>query len=374
MVVSVCNLKNAAKAAHYYEAENYYAKNEGIEQSEWYGKSAVLQGLSDKIKPQQFEVALHGKAPNGTQLIADRTNRRLGTDLTFSAPKSVSIEALVKGDARIVKAHTTAVKAALDYVERELIQSRVTRNKQTCTQKTGNIQVALWQHDTSRQLDPQLHTHCVILNQTQCRDRKWRTIDNSSIFQHQLLVGAIYHNALAHELQQLGYKSEWNADATFELAGYTETQLAQFSSRRNQIVAAVGAEASAQKRAFATLQTRSLKHSGIDHSALQQQWQLQAQAVRIEYASYHVRQERPSSSSIIQNAQAVLLERDVAFSDKQLFREALRQNQGSISQCEIEQEIQRQQLEKQLLTTKDGRLTTAAALEREKIITSIAKR
>lgn len=374
MVVSVCNLKNAAKAAHYYEAENYYAKNEGIEQSEWYGKSAVLQGLSDKIKPQQFEAALHGKAPNGTQLIADRTNRRLGTDLTFSAPKSVSIEALVKGDARIVKAHTTAVKAALDYVERELIQTRVTRKKQTHTQKTGNIQVALWQHDTSRQLDPQLHTHCVILNQTQCRDRKWRTIDNSSIFQNQLLVGAIYHNALAHELQQLGYKTEWNADATFELAGYTETQLAQFSSRRHQIVAAVGAEASAQKRAFATLQTRSLKQSGIDHSALQHQWQLQAQAVSIEYASYHVRQERPRASSIIQNAQAVLLERDVAFSDKQLFREALRQNQGSISQCEIEQEIQRQQLEKQLLTTKDGRLTTAAALERERIITSIAKR
>lgn len=86
MVVSVCNLKNAAKAAHYYEAENYYAKNEGIEQSEWYGKSAVLQGLSNKIKPQQFEAALHGKAPLGTQLIANRTNRRLGTDLTFSAP------------------------------------------------------------------------------------------------------------------------------------------------------------------------------------------------------------------------------------------------------------------------------------------------
>lgn len=214
----------------------------------------------------------------------------------------------------------------------------------------------------------------MILNQTQCRDRKWRTIDDSSIFQNQLLVGAIYHNALAYQLQQLGYKCEWNVDAIFELAGYTSTQLAQFSTRRHQIVAAVGAEASVQKRAFATLQTRSLKQSGIDHSALQHQWQLQAQAVSIKYASYHVRQERPSSSSIIQNAQAVLLERDVAFSDKQLFREALRQNQGSRSQCEIEQEIQKQQLEKQLLTTKDGRLTTAAALEREKIITSIAKR
>lgn len=253
MVVSICNLKNAAKAAHYYEAENYYAKNEGIEQSEWYGKGAVGQGLSNKIKPQEFEAALHGKAANGIQLIADRTNRRLGTDITFSAPKSVSIEALVRGEDRIIAAHIAAVKTALEYVERELIQTRITRNKQTYTEKTGNIQVALWQHDTSRQKDPQLHTHCVILNQTQCRDGKWRTIDNSEIFQQQLLVGAIYHNALAHQLEQLGYRCSWNADATFELAGYTPTQLAQFSSRRQEIVAAVGAEASAQKRAFATL-------------------------------------------------------------------------------------------------------------------------
>jgi conjugative relaxase-like TrwC/TraI family protein len=375
MVVSVCNLKDAAKAAHYYEAENYYAKNEGIEQSEWYGKGAVGQGLSNKIKPQEFEAALHGKAANGTQLIADRTNRRLGTDVTFSASKSVSIEALVRGDERIIAAHIASVKAALEYVERELIQTRITRNKQTYTEKTGNIQVALWQHDTSRQKDPQLHTHCVILNQTQCQDGKWRTIDNSEIFQHQLLVGAIYHNALAYQLEQLGYRCQWKADATFELAGYTSTQLAQFSSRRQEIVAAVGAEASAQKRAFATLQTRSAKQPDVDRSALQQQWRLQAQAVGIEYASDRIRQERKSScKSIVQNAQEVLLERDVAFSDKQLFREALRQNQGATTPTEVEQEIQRQRLEGQLLTTKDGQLTTAAALERERQIVSIALR
>jgi conjugative relaxase-like TrwC/TraI family protein len=363
MVVSICNLKNAAKTAHYYEAENYYAKNEGIEQSEWYGKGAVEQGLSNKIKPQEFEAALHGKAANGIQLIADRTNRRLGTDITFSAPKSVSIEALVRGEDRIIAAHIAAVKTALEYVERELIQTRITRNKQTYNEKTGNIQVALWQHDTSRQKDPQLHTHCVILNQTLCRDGKWRTIDNSEIFQQQLLVGAIYHNALAHQLEQLGYKCEWNADATFELTGYTPTQLAQFSSRRQEIVAAVGAEASAQKRAFATLQTRSAKQPDADRFALQQQWRTQAQAVGIEYASDRLRQERKiGCESLVQNAQEVLLERDVAFSDKQLFQEALRQ------------EIQRQRQEGQLLTTKDGRLTTAAALERDRLLVTIAIR
>ena len=186
MVVTISNLKNAAKAAHYYEAENYYAKNEGIEHSDWYGKGAEFQELTGKIKPQEFIDALHGKAANGTQLISERTNRRPGFDLTFSAPKSVSIEALVRGDQRLIEAHTTAVKTALAYVERELIQTRVTRNKHTRTLKTGNIQAALWQHDTSRQQDPQLHTHCVILNQTQCQDGKWRTIDNSEIFNHQL--------------------------------------------------------------------------------------------------------------------------------------------------------------------------------------------
>jgi len=375
MVVSICNLKNVAKTAHYYEAENYYAKNEGIEQSEWYGKGAVEQGLSNKIKPQEFEAALHGKAANGIQLITDRTNRRLGTDITFSAPKSVSIEALVRGEDRIIAAHIAAVKTALEYVERELIQTRITRNKQTYNEKTGNIQVALWQHDTSRQKDPQMHTHCVILNQTQCRDGKWRTIDNSEIFQQQLLVGAIYHNALAHQLEQLGYKCEWNADATFELAGYTPTQLAQFSSRRQEIVAAVGAEASAQKRAFATLQTRSAKQPDADRAALQQQWRTQAQAVGIEYASDRLRRERKiGCESLVQNAQEVLLERDVAFSDKQLFREALRQDRGALTPTEVEQEIQRQRLEGQLLTTKDRRLTTATALERDRLLVTIAIR
>lgn len=374
MVVTISNLKNAAKAAHYYEAEDYYAKNEGIEHSDWYGKGALTQGLTGKIKPQEFIDALHGKAANGTQLIAERTNRRPGCDLTFSAPKSVSIEALVRGDTRIIAAHTTAVKTALDYVERELIQTRVTRNKHTRTLKTGNIQAALWQHDTSRQQDPQLHTHCVILNQTQCQDGKWRTIDNSEIFTNQLLVGAIYHNTLAHELQRINYKSEWKADTTFELTGYSQTQLASFSRRRNQIVALVGGEASVKKRALATLQTRSDKQTEIDRAALQQQWRTQAQTVGMEYASHHQEFLEPSTNcaNLIQNAREILLERDVAFSDKQLLREALRQNQGAFALTEIEQEIQKQRLNKQLLNTKDGRLTTAQALERERKIASFA--
>ena len=375
MVVTISNLKNAAKAAHYYEAENYYAKNEGIEHSDWYGKGALIQELTGKIKPQEFIDALHGKAANGTQLISERTNRRPGCDLTFSAPKSVSIQALVRGDQRIIEAHTTAVKTALAYVERELIQTRVTRNKHTRTLKTGNIQAALWQHDTSRQQDPQLHTHCVILNQTQCQDGKWRTIDNSEIFNHQLLVGAIYHNTLAHELQRINYESEWKADATFELTGYSQTQLASFSSRRNQIVALVGGEASAKKRALATLQTRRDKETEIDRAALQQQWRTQAQTFGIDYASYHreILEPPANCSSIIHNAQEILLERDVAFSDKQLLREALRQNQGAFVLTALETEIQKQRLSGQLLDTKDGRLTTAQALERERKIALLAK-
>ena len=375
MVVTISNLKNAAKAAHYYEAENYYAKNEGIEHSDWYGKGAEIQELTGKIKHQEFIDALHGKAANGTQLIFERTNRRPGCDLTFSAPKSVSIQALVRGDQRIIEAHTTAVKTALAYVERELIQTRVTRNKHTRTLKTGVVQAALWQHDTSRQQDPQLHTHCVILNQTRCQDGKWRTIDNSEIFNHQLLVGAIYHNTLAHELQRINYKSEWKADATFELTGYSQTQLASFSRRRNQIVALVGGEASAKKRALATLQTRRDKETEIDRAALTQQWRTQAQTFGIDYASHYQEFLEPptSCSSIIHNAQEVLLERDVAFSDKQLLREALRQNQGAFVLTALETEIQKQRLSGQLLDTKDGRLTTAQALERERKIALLAK-
>lgn len=375
MVLSAANLKSCAQAAHYYEADNYYAKNQGIEHSQWHGKAAQAQGLQNQITPAQFEAALHGQAANGVQLIADRRNRRPGTDLTFSAPKSVSLEALVHGKSEIIAAHTRAVQLALDYVERELIQSRVTHNKQTHTEKTGNLQAALWLHDTSRNLDPQLHTHAVLLNQTQCSDGKWRTVDNSQIFQHQLLVGAIYHNALAHELHQLGYQTQWNPDHTFEISGYTPTQLEQFSTRRVQIVELVGADASFQKRALATLQTRQKKQLDVDRDLLQRQWQAQAQAAGLSSISatppVFV---SPQRQTLLQTAQALLLNQDSAFSDKQLYREALRQNQGMVVPTVIEQDIQRQRLEQQLLLTTDQRYTTPEALQRDRQILELARR
>ncbi len=375
MVISAANLKTCAQAAHYYEADNYYAKNQGIEHSQWYGKAAQTQGLHNQITPSQFEAALHGQAANGDQLIADRRNRRPGTDITFSAPKSVSLQALVYGKQEIIAAHTKAVQLALDYIERELIQSRLTHNKQTHSERTSNLQAALWLHDTSRNLDPQLHTHAVILNQTQCSDGKWRTIDNSQIFQHQLLVGAIYHNALAHELHQLGYQTHWNPDHTFEISGYTPTQLEAFSTRRAQIIERVGADASVQKRALATLQTRQKKQFNTDRDLLQHQWQVQAQAAGISAISTASPNLPPSHRQpILQTAQAILLHQDSAFSHKQLYREALRQNQGILPPTDIEQDIQRQRLEQQLLLTTDQRYTTPQALQRDRQMIQIARR
>lgn len=378
MVISAANLKTSAQAAHYYEADNYYAKNQGIEHSQWHGKAAQTQGLHNQITPAQFEAALNGKAANGVQLITNRTNRRPGTDITFSAPKSVSLQALVYGKQEIITAHTRAVQLTLGYIERELIQSRLTHNKQTQTERTGNIQAALWLHDTSRNLDPQLHTHAVILNQTQCSDGKWRTIDNSQIFQHQLLVGAIYHNALAHELHQLGYQTEWKPAHTFEISGNTPTQLEQFSTRRAQIVELVGADASVKKRALATLQTRQKKQFNPDRDLLQQQWQAQAQAAGITplptTPTNTFNPIPPDHQAILHAAQTILLHQDSAFSHKQLYREALRQNQGMFPPTDIEQQIQRQQLEKQLLLTTDQRYTTPQALQRDQQIIQIARR
>ncbi|WP_181941378.1 relaxase domain-containing protein, partial [Klebsiella pneumoniae] len=84
------------------------------------------------------------------------TKERLGYDLTFSAPKGVSMQALIHGDKAIIAAHEKAVAAAVQEAEK-LAQARTTHAGKTITQNTGNLVVASFRHETSRALDPELH-------------------------------------------------------------------------------------------------------------------------------------------------------------------------------------------------------------------------
>lgn len=184
MVASVAGLKSAGQAASYYESDDYYSEG-GEAPSAWFGEGAKALGLEGEVDRAAFKRGLEGELPNGQQLGTIRNGERQhrpGWDMTFSAPKSVSIMAEVAGDRRLIAAHDQAVKTALAYVERHGAATRIRTGGDIRTVETGKLAVATFRHNTSREQDPQLHSHSVILNATQDKDGSWRSVESLAFY------------------------------------------------------------------------------------------------------------------------------------------------------------------------------------------------
>ena len=247
MASTVFELKSSAATVLYYERDAYYAKNdpEHRQASFWYGGAAEELGLHAHVRPSLFEEVLSGWVP-GTDIYLGRMREgqyehRPGWDITFSAPKSVSLEALVMGDRRVIRAHDEAVRATLDFVEAELLQTRgwdpATRRRPRV--KAHGMVVAGFRHLTSRDQDPQLHTHCVLANMTRNASGEWRSVEPTKIRRSQKLMGAYYRNELARRLQGLGMAVTPRMIGPvpgFELAGYERSFIDAFSGRRRAIL------------------------------------------------------------------------------------------------------------------------------------------
>jgi conjugative relaxase-like TrwC/TraI family protein len=203
------NLKNAKG---YFEEHlsvgDYYAEGQRV-QGEWFGEGAALLGLNGKVTRDQFLALCENQHPASGDLLTQRqnttrqdgagevANRRVFYDFTFSPPKSVSIAALVGGDERIVVAHNDAVRIALKELE-QFAAARVRSNKNNSDRRTGNIVAALFQHDTSRALDPHLHTHCIIFNATHDdREGCWKALQNYEMLGAQKYAENVYYHELA---------------------------------------------------------------------------------------------------------------------------------------------------------------------------------
>ena len=248
MVAKVRDLRSSAAAVSYYEKDGYYAKDdpEHRDASFWHGGAAKDLGLRAHVLPRGFESVLAGYVP-GTEIRLGRmregeNDRRPGWDLTLSAPKSVSLEALVVGDRRVIRAHDDAVRATLDWVEKELLQTRgfdpATRRRPRVA--ANGMAVAGFRHLTSRIGDPQLHTHCVLANMTRNASGEWRSVEPTSIKRSEKLIGAVYRNELARRLQALGMAVTARMVGQipgFELAGYDRSFMDAFSGRRAEILA-----------------------------------------------------------------------------------------------------------------------------------------
>ena len=292
MVASIGAVASPSQGASYYERDGYYAKDDPEHRaaSAWAGRGAAELGLEGPVDPDIFKAVLEGAVPDGSGRRLGKRGKdgeihhRPGRDLTFSAPKSVSLAALIGGDKRIVEAHDRAVVRALGWFEKNAAETRMQDPATGRMVRAGDQKavISTFRHDTSRNLDPALHTHSVIANMLKGGDGKWRTMANESLYASKMLLGALYRSELAGELGKLGYSiGKTHADGRFEIAGVSRETVEAFSTRRAEIEAAMearGLGATARNPHLAgraALMTRAHKRD-VDKAALRDAWRKQA--------------------------------------------------------------------------------------------------
>ncbi len=292
MVVSIGAVASSAQGISYYERDGYYARDDPAhrEASAWAGRGAEDLGLSGPVDPDLFKAVLEGKVLDGTGRQLGRggpdgaLQHRPGRDLTFSAPKSVSLAALIGGDGRVVEAHDRAVKRSLAWIEGNAAETRLKDPETGRMVRAGDQKTvaATFRHDASRNLDPQLHTHAVLANMVQGGDGKWRTMANEALYRRQKLIGMVYRSELARDLGRLGYGIEKShADGRFEIGGVPRKVIEAFSTRRAEIEAAVaergmsGTAGNQRLAERAALMTRAHKRE-VDKATLKASWEKQA--------------------------------------------------------------------------------------------------
>lgn len=306
MMLSLYPLKNAKEAGHYYmEQDNYYlSEKDPLEISYWEGKGAATLGLSGAVKPEDFLNMLEGKLPNGEVLgiilnKEDQRQHRPGTDLTFSAPKSISLIGLVGGDERLIKAHEEAVRLTIAHIEKLAAEARLTVNGETIYEKTGNLAAALFMHTTSRALDANLHIHAIILNATQRQDGLWRALSSRRkndkehlyngfrefIYDNQHYLGLFYNASLAKKTTDLGYDIEIKDKyGNFEIKGLSKEYIEASSTRRKEIKEQqqkLGLN-SAKSAEIANHETRQPKVA-VDQDSLRALWDDMAQQHQVDF-------------------------------------------------------------------------------------------
>jgi len=293
-MMSIGQVGPAGKAGDYYtHQDNYYVL--GSMDERWVGEGAEALGLTGKVDVKDFVAVLEGKLPDGsdlTRMVGNENKHRPGYDLTFSAPKSVSIMAMLGGDKRLIAAHNHAVEVAVREIEK-LASTRVMTDGVSETKLTGNLVVALFNHDTSRDLDPQLHTHAVVANVTQ-HDGKWQTLSSDTVgktgfienvYAIQVAGGQIYRHTLQQDVEAMGYETETTGPHGMWEFKSTEAVREPFSKRSHAIDAAAGPDASLKSRDMATLDTRKAKVTP-DQAELFVAWMQEMKSTGFDPKSY----------------------------------------------------------------------------------------
>jgi conjugative relaxase-like TrwC/TraI family protein len=389
-------------AAH---EQNYWSRDQQGH-SEWQGRLAEQWGLQGGVGSEHFARLSEGQHPHTEeQLVRHQVSRtyegkfgrevisaehRAGWDATFSAPKSISLTALVGGDDRVREAHRESVRAALQELER-YTQARI--GNVHAPETTGKFIAATFEHDTARPVDgyaaPQLHTHAVIFNMTERENglengKQMRALQPHEMFVSQRYVTAVYRSELALRLGKLGYELERGKHGQPEIKGYTKEYLEASSPRREQIKdhlreQGIDGAAAAQIAAHHTRDRKELlspEEVLQRHRELATQYGHQADLV-VAQARQHSQYQMPEPE--VQAKQAVTWARDNVFErsavqDRRAILEtALVRGMGETTYAQVRHEFERRieagELREVSHVGADQQYTTAAmvCMEREVI-------
>jgi conjugative relaxase-like TrwC/TraI family protein len=361
---------SAGQAQTYHQKEftakeqNYWSQR-GVIAGEWQGRITSQFGLAGAVSAEDFAKLSQGQHPHtGEQLVRQRASyeyqdadgktiktmeHRAGWDATFSAPKSVSLTALVGRDQRVRQAHRESVQVALDQLER-YTQARIGGNHPPET--TGKFIAAKFEHDTARPVDgyvaPQLHTHAVVFNITERDNGQPRAIQPQSLFASQQFATAIYQSELTYRLRQLGYEIITGRSGAPEIKGYTQEYLDASSPRSQQIreylerTGRSGKEA-AEIAAHSTRDRKEIHSPGevmAAHRKLAADFGHQADVVVRAARERSQHQEKPANSfdrvrESLTFSRDKNFEREAVVDERALIRDGLRRGMGDITHAQV---------------------------------------
>src|ERR1035438_5119716 len=344
--------------------QNYWSEHDVIA-GEWQGRLAPQFGLAGAVTAEDFAKLSQGQHPvTGDQLVRQRASyeyqgsdgktvktmeHRAGWDATFSAPKSISLTALVGGDDNVRTAHRESVRVALEQLEM-YTQARIGGNHPPET--TAKFIAAKFEHDTARPVDgyvaPQLHTHAVIFNVTERDTGQPRAIQPQSLFASQQFATAIYQSELTYRLRQFGYEITTGRSGAPEIKGYTQEYLDASSPRSQQIreylerTGRSGKEA-AEIAAHSTRDRKEIHSPGevmAAHRKLAADFGLKAEAVVRAARERSQHQEKPVNSfdrvrESLTFSRDKNFEREAVVDERALIRDGLRRGMGEITHSQV---------------------------------------
>jgi len=376
------------------QEQNYWSRDQQGH-SEWQGRLAEQWKLTGAVKAEHFARLSEGQHPHTEeQLVRHQVSRtyegkfgkevtsaehRAGWDATFSAPKSVSLTALVGGDERVRETHRESVRVALRELE-WYTQARI--GNVHAPETTGKFIAATFEHDTARPVDgyaaPQLHTHAVIFNVTERENGQTRALQPHEMFVSQRYVTAVYRSELALRLERLGYELERGKHGQPEIKGYTKEYLEASSPRREQIkdhLREQGIDGAAAAQ-IAALHTRDHKELLSPEEVLRRHRELAAlhghQADRVvaqarEHGRHRMQDPEMQAQRAVTWARDHVFERSAVQDRRAILETALVRGMGETTYAQIRQEFERRTETgefREVSQTGAGQQFTTAAMER----------